>query len=156
MVNWFGFAALGETQEGSAVRGKIGVAPVPAGPGGRSVSLNVYWLLGVGAGSAHPEEAYGFVRHCAGRHADRDLTLGGGIGCRRSTWADPRVRAAIPFFGALEELHAGARELPRLPRWPELAAIVDRLMTQAALTRRPAAELLAEAQAQARALRLAD
>lgn len=152
MVNWFGFAALGQTAADSAVRGRVGVAPVPAGPGGRSVSLNVYWLLGIGSGSAHPDEAYAFLRHCAGPGADRQLTLGGGIGCRRSTWADPAVRAALPFFGALGELHGSARELPRRVRWPELASVIDRLASEAAAGRRPAAELLAEAQARSAGL----
>ena len=58
MVNWFGFAALGETLEASRVKGQIGVAPLPAAPGCASVSLNVYWLLGVGAGSPHPDVAF--------------------------------------------------------------------------------------------------
>ncbi|MER3486474.1 MAG: ABC transporter substrate-binding protein, partial [Chloroflexota bacterium] len=44
MVNWFGFAAVCE-QPGCPVKGKVGVAPVPAGEGGQSTSLIVYWLL---------------------------------------------------------------------------------------------------------------
>ena len=53
MVNWFGFAAVCE-QPGTPVKGKVDVAPVPAGPGGRAVSLNVYWLLAVGSRQPPP------------------------------------------------------------------------------------------------------
>ncbi|HEY0007261.1 MAG TPA: extracellular solute-binding protein, partial [Tepidisphaeraceae bacterium] len=54
MTNWFGFAAMCQTLDTSAVRGKIGIAPIPAGSGGRNASLNVYWFLSVAAGSTQP------------------------------------------------------------------------------------------------------
>jgi multiple sugar transport system substrate-binding protein len=144
MINWFGFAALGETLPESRIKGQVGVAPIPLG-----VSLNVYWLLGIGAGSPHAEVAYRFLRHCASAEGDRLLTLGGGIGCRRSTWNDPEVLRVIPFYPALETLHAHARELPRLGHWPQLAAVIDRLVTAAVDTAQPISILLAQAQREA-------
>jgi multiple sugar transport system substrate-binding protein len=152
MVNWFGFAALGETLPESRVKGRVAVAPLPSAPGRASASLNVYWLLGIGAGSPHPDEAYGFLRHCASAEGDRLLTLGGGIGCRRSTWRDPEVLRVIPFYPALETLHAHARELPRLGRWSELAAVIDRLVTAAIDASEPTRALLDRAQREADAI----
>jgi multiple sugar transport system substrate-binding protein len=152
MVNWFGFAALGETLPESKVKGVVGVAPLPAAPGYASASLNVYWLLGAAAGSPHPAEAAAFIRHCASAEGDKQLTLGGGVGCRRSTWGDPDVGRMIPFYPVLETLHAGARELPRLENWEQLAAVIDALVTGAANTSDPIPELLARAQAMADAL----
>lgn len=149
MVNWFGYAAMGETLAESVARGKIAIAPLPAAPGCASASLNVFWLLSVGRGSPHADTAYGFLRHCASAAQDKLLTLEGAIGCRRSTWRDPEVNRAIPFYGALERLHANARELPRLERWGELAAAIDRLVTQAISTDRPIASLCREAQREA-------
>jgi multiple sugar transport system substrate-binding protein len=153
MTNWFGFAAVAE-QPGSAVAGKVGVAPFPAGEGGASVSLNVYWLLGVGAGSRHADEAYAFIRHCATPAMDKLTTLMGGIGCRRSTWDDPEVNALIPFSRRLPDLHAGARMLPRSREWPRLVHIVDAAVQEAIATDRPTEEILRDAQAQAAAIRL--
>ena len=89
MVNWFGFAAYCE-QPDSPVKGQVAIAPIPAGPGGDSASLNVYWLLGIAAGSKHQDAAYAFVKHCATPAMDKLTTLAGGIGCRLSTWATPR------------------------------------------------------------------
>lgn len=60
MVNWFGFAAVCE-QPGSPTKGKVNVAPVPAGEGS-GASLLVYWLLCVGSGSRHKDVAYRFVQ----------------------------------------------------------------------------------------------
>ena len=152
MVNWFGFAALGETLPESQVKGKVAVAPLPSAPGCPSASLNVYWLLGAAAGSPHAEVAAAFIRHCASAEGDKRLTLGGGVGCRRSTWTDRDVGRTIPFYPVLETLHRGARELPRLVQWEQLAAVIDRLVTGAADTTTPIAELLAQAQAAADAL----
>ncbi len=146
MINWFGFAALGETMPDSRVRLQVGVAPLPSAPGCSSASLNVYWLLGIGAGSPHADPAYEFIRHCAGPEGDKRLTLGGGIGCRRSTWHDPEVHRAIPFYPILESLHAHARELPRLSHWAKIAAVIDHLVTQVATTTRPIGELCRQAQ----------
>jgi multiple sugar transport system substrate-binding protein len=153
MVNWFGFAAVCE-QPGTLVQGKVDVTPVPAGPSGRAVSLNVYWLLAVGAGSRHQDEAYAFIRHSCGPAMDKLLTLEGGIGCRRSTWTDPEVNAAIPFMRRLGELHAPARELPRSQAWPRLVQVIDAAVQKAIKGDVPTEVILHEAQAQTAGMRL--
>jgi multiple sugar transport system substrate-binding protein len=141
MVNWFGFAAMCETAPESKVRGKVAVAAVPGG-----VSLNVYWTLAIPAGCRRPDLSWQFLRHCASPAMDRLLTLEGGIGCRRSTWTDGDVNRAIPFYCEMERLHAGARELPRLAEWSQIASAIDTLVLSAIGSERPEAELLAEAQ----------
>lgn len=142
MVNWFGFAVMAQTAADSAVRGKVAVAPVPGG-----VSLNVYWVLAIPAGSPHAAIAYRFLRHCASPAMDKLLTLEGAIGCRKSTWSDHDVNSAIPFYHALEGLHKSARELPRLSSWARIAAVLDDTIQQALRTDRSEGDLLAEAQA---------
>ena len=91
MTNRFGFAAVGDSAEG-AVKGKIDIAPPPAGAGGRSVSLNVFWMLTLASGSRNPALARDFMRHVATPAMDRLATTEGAIGTRRSTWSDPVVR----------------------------------------------------------------
>jgi multiple sugar transport system substrate-binding protein len=147
MVNWFGFATLPETQPGSPLKGKVAIAPLPCTPPGRPASLNVYWILGIGAGSRNRDLAWRFLRHAASPAMDRLLTLEGAIGCRKSTWHDPEVNRAIPFFHHLEQIHQGARELPRLTEWTRLAETIDALVVEAINTRRPVAELTRKAQA---------
>jgi multiple sugar transport system substrate-binding protein len=141
MVNWFGFAAMAQTAADSKVRGKVSVAPAPGG-----VSLNVYWVLAMCAGSPHTEVAWKFLRHCASRSMDKALTLEGAIGCRRSTWVDMDVMRAIPFYPVMEDLHRDARELPRLPNWSRIAAVLDHMMQLAIRTDRAERSLLLEAQ----------
>jgi multiple sugar transport system substrate-binding protein len=153
MVNWFGFAAVCE-QPGCPVKGKTWVAPVPAGEGGESASLIVYWLLAVAAGSPHKEVAYAFARHCATAAMDRLTTLEGGIGCRLSTWEDPEVNALIPFYGQLAALHEGARTLPRSRSLPALVHVIDAAVQEAIAADAPTADILRRAQERANGITL--
>lgn len=151
MANWFGFAAYGDTAPDSRVHGKVDVAPLPAGPGGRSVSLNVFWVLAIGSGSASKELAWDFLRHCASAPMDRLTTTEGAIGVRKSTWADAGVNAQIPYYHRLDWLHEHARELPLTPKLAAISHIVDALLTEATTDVAPTADLLARAQAKAEA-----
>lgn len=146
MANWFGFAALGESWAESHVEGKVDIAPLPAGAGGGSVSLNVFWMLTMARGSTNKDLVWDFMRHCASPAMDRLTTTEGAIGVRRSTWADAEVNRAVPYYHKLDELHAHARELPVHPRLSEVAHVIDAMMTEATTTGRASAELLAEAQ----------
>lgn len=128
MVNWFGFAAMASCMAESKVRGKVGVAPVPHALGTLATSLNIYWLLSIPASSFHKHIAWQFLRHCASAPMDKLLTLEGGIGCRRSTWVDQEVNSTIPFYSKLEELHLGAREMPRMEQWPQVGKIIERMV----------------------------
>ena len=63
MINWFGFATFAHTSRDSAVPGHIDVAEIPASPGCRPISLNVYWTLSIARGSPHRELSWTFLRH---------------------------------------------------------------------------------------------
>lgn len=151
MANWFGFAAYGETAPDSRVKGLIDVAPLPAGSGGRSVSLNVFWVLTITAGSPNKMLAWDFLRHCATAKMDKLTTTEGAIGVRKSTWSDAEVNALVPYYRRLEWLHEHARELPLIPKLAEISHIVDDLMTAAVTSDEPSEALLARAQARAEA-----
>jgi multiple sugar transport system substrate-binding protein len=151
MANWFGFAAMCETLADSPVKGLVDIAPLPAS-GDRSVSLNVFWVLAIAAGSRRKALAWDFLRHCATAPMDRLTTLEGAIGVRRSTWSDPEVNAAVPYYHKLDWLHAHARELPALPHLAQVAHVVDRMLTRALDEDTATEVLLAEAQVEAEAL----
>ena len=147
MINWFGFAAMAETITETKVKGKVAIDVLPHAPNVPSASLNVYWVLGVGVGSRHADVAYRFLKHCASAEFDKQLTLAGGIGCRKSTWQDADVNRVIPFYHMMDKLHQSARELPRLPNWTDLAALIDELMVTTINTDRPTHEIAAAIQA---------
>jgi multiple sugar transport system substrate-binding protein len=152
MINWFGFATMAHTSPDSAVRGLVDVADVPHAEYQSTASLNVYWILSIAAGSPHPEQSWNFLRHLLTPAMDKLTTTSGAIGCRRSTWTDPDVNAAIPFYHRIEQLHAHAREIPQRPDWPRIASIIDALVTANITTSTPIPELLRQADAQVAAL----
>jgi multiple sugar transport system substrate-binding protein len=145
MVNWFGFGAMAETIEASRVRGKVSIAEIPHAPGCAGASLNIYWILSIASGSPHRDVAWRFLRHCASAEMDKLLTLEGAIGCRKSSWSDPDVNAVVPFYSRLADLHANAREMPRLAEWPQVAAAIDEMVIGAIDTGAPVEELLRKA-----------
>ncbi len=161
MVNWFGFAAASE-QPDSPVKGKVAIAELPSGSMPRrrpakqatSVSLSVHWTLAIGSGSRHKDEAYAFLRHACSPEMDKLTTMEGAIGCRLSTWSDPEVNAAIPFYHRLADLTPDARTLPRSSHFPALAHIVDETVQQAIRSGEPSADILRHAQARAAHIRL--
>ena len=146
MVNWFGFASMCEVYPGSRVKGKVEVTHVPYGPGGKSVSLNAYWMYAMGTGCTKKSLAYDFMRFAVSPACDKLLTLEGGIGCRRSTWHDPEVNSEVPYYHKLEELHREAHALPRMRNWSAIAAVIDQLVLDVINTEDPIRDLLKEAQ----------
>lgn len=147
-INWFGFAFMSETSPDSKVRERVGVAKIPTGSG-PSASLNVYWVLGIAAGSPHRDLAWSFLCHCVGPQMDKLATLEGAIGCRKSTWSDPQINAIVPFYRILRELHENARELPRLRNWSRLAEVIDQMVLDLINTDASVASILQRAQTRA-------
>ena len=145
-VNWFGFATAAHTSEHSVVKKGVDVAPIPRGPSGKSVSLNVYWLLAVPSGSTRPQIAWSFLRHVMNPEMDRLTTFSGAIGCRRSTWVDPEINRRIPFYRRMDALHQSAREIPARIDWPEIARTIDLLVTRTITTSISVRQLLIDAQ----------
>ena len=152
MINWFGFATFAHSSPESAVRGVVDVSSIPTGGKGSTVSLNVYWILSIASGSPHRETAWRFLRHTLTPAMDKLTTTSGAIGCRKSTWHDPEVNAAIPFYHRIEQLHAAAREIPQRADWPGIAAVIDDLVTATISTSRPIEDLLRDADLRLRRL----
>jgi multiple sugar transport system substrate-binding protein len=152
MINWFGFAVAAQVADNSRVSGAVSVSPVPGDGKHSPVSLNIYWLLSVSSGTAHPDISYRFIRHCADVEMDKLLTLEGAVGCRRSTWTNGDINAQIPFYYRLQELHENAREIPRQAKWPQINKVIDELVQDAYTGKRPFSRLLADANAKIAAL----
>lgn len=150
MVNWFGFATMCETTEGSCVKGKVDIAAVPHsdaidGP----VSLNVYYTWSVSTQSDKKQAAWDFITNTVTAENDVYLPMMGAIGCRKSTWFDPQVNAVIPYYSRMDQIHSYAKTLPRIARWHDISVIIDSLMIRVNSTDDPIEEILADAQKQA-------
>lgn len=153
MVNWFGFATMCETVEGSRVRGLVDICAVPRAESHPDpVSLNVYYVWSIGRHSQHKDLAYGYIRNAVRAENDVVLTMEGGIGCRRSTWFDTRVNRVIPYYSRMAEIHGYASTLPRSVSWHAISSAIDELVIATIDTDRPVAAMLQEAQARVDAI----
>ena len=149
MVNWFGFATMCETTDGSRVKGKVDIAAVPhSNEISDPVSLNVYYTWSISANSEHKKEAWDFITNAVTRENDINLPLMGAIGCRKSTWYNERVNSVIPYYSRMEEIHSYAKTLPRTAKWHDVSEIIDRLMTRVNSTDEPVSVILKDAQAE--------
>jgi multiple sugar transport system substrate-binding protein len=154
MINWFGFATMAHTSPDSAVQGGVAIADIPCAGRRTTASLNVYWILSIASGTPHSSQAWSFLRHVLSPAMDKLTTTSGAIGCRRSTWSDAEVNAAIPFYHRIERLHGNAREIPQRADWPRIASIIDKLVTDAITSDAATAVLLRQADAAFASLRL--
>ncbi len=153
MVNWFGFATMCETVEGSRVRGRVDVCAIPrVDPHPDPVSLNVYYVWSISRDSHLKDLAYEYIKNCVRQENDVILTMAGGIGCRRSTWFDSRVNEVIPYYSRMEEIHGYASTLPRATAWHPISMVIDRMVIDTIDTERPIAGILKDAQARVDAI----
>jgi trehalose/maltose transport system substrate-binding protein len=103
MRNW-PYAWLLAQSPGSPVRGRIGVALLPAGEDGASAATLGGAQLAVSRYSAHPNIAADLTLYLTGAAEQRRRALVGGyIPTRPALYDDPEVRSAHPIFAALAE-----------------------------------------------------
>lgn len=112
MRNWPYAWSLAQAQ-GSAIRGRTGVAPLPAGPGGRSAATLGGEALAVSKYSRHPELATALVLHLTGPAVQKERALSGSFNpTRPALYRDAEVLAANPFMGELAAVFSGAVARP--------------------------------------------
>ena len=134
MLNWAGFMSVAQLPP-SKIINKTRCTTIPRGSNatGRHASLNVYWVLGICAGSQNQALAYEFLRETAAPAMDKVTSQAGGSGVRKSTWNDPEIRAQFQYYEVMERVHTGIDTLPALPQYPALNEVFSR-MTWAAVT----------------------
>lgn len=121
MVNWAGFAAM-SAPESSPTHDRVACAPVPRDSDAvGALSLNVYWVLVLAAGSRRPDAAYDFLRHVASPEMDLVTSVEGATGTRLSTWRDPRTRRLSPYYEVIERVHENVMSPPGIAGWPDAA-----------------------------------
>jgi len=131
------------TVENSQVRGRVGVAPLPAFPGGRSSPTLGGWQLGINRCSRHPEAAERFVRFMTSPSSQKYLALTIGYKpTRKSLYRDHELLARQPFIAGLYGILMNARSRPVTPYYMMMTQVLQPEFS-AALTgvRKPAEAL---------------
>jgi trehalose/maltose transport system substrate-binding protein len=110
MRNWPYAYSLGQAAD-SKVKGKFNVAPLPHGPGGRSVAVVGGWQLAVSKFSKHQDAAIEFVRYVTSKAVNKFNTLtNSNVPTVPSLANDPAVKKAAPY------LKPATANVPRVSR----------------------------------------
>ena len=104
MRNWPYAWALAQGED-SPVRGKVGVAPLPGGTGGKSVSTLGGWQLAVSRYSKHPAIAADLVRYLTSAKEQKRRAIKNSFNPTIPTlYEDLEILAAAPFFADLKAI----------------------------------------------------
>ena len=151
MRNWP--YALGEAQqEGSAIRGKVAISPLPTQHGEPGFGALGGWQLAINARTPAERRpaAIRLVRLLTSLEANRLFALEYGRNPpRRAAYLDPALIAGAPQIAQLLPLLERARPRPLTPYYGMLSDILQSEFSAAISGVRPPAEALQRAQAQA-------
>ena len=120
-------------REGSKVRGKVGVAPLPSWDGRRPGAAALGgWHLAISAYSERQDAAWRLIRFLTDARAQKAKAIGEGrLPTLASLYADPAVLEANPHFAALRQGLAHARHRPITPFYPRLSAVLQTSLSRA-------------------------
>ncbi|CAD5366270.1 putative ABC transporter-binding protein DR_1438 [Rubrivivax sp. A210] len=111
MRNWPYAWALSQAAD-SPIKGKVGVAPLPAGSGGKAATLGG-WQLAVSKYSKNVDAAADLVMFMAGADIQKKRAIGGSYNPTiPDLYKDKEVLAANPFMGQLLDVFTGAVARP--------------------------------------------
>ncbi len=112
MRNWPYAYVLGNADE-SAIKGKIGVSPLPGAEEGQSAAALGGWQLAVSKYSKNPEVAADVALFLASAAEQKKRAIKGSYNPTiMSLYKDPDVLEAVPFFGSLYDVFINAVARP--------------------------------------------
>ncbi|MFC5847723.1 ABC transporter substrate-binding protein [Deinococcus petrolearius] len=115
MRNWPYAWANGQSDD-SKVKGKIGAAPLPAGPGGKPAATLGGWNLGVSMYSKNQAAAIDLVRYLTSPAEQKLRAIEGSYNpTLPALYKDAAVLKANPFFGSLYGVFTSAVARPSGP-----------------------------------------
>jgi multiple sugar transport system substrate-binding protein len=124
--------------DSSPVKGKVGIAALPAFPGHPSASTLGGWQLGVNRFSRHPGEAEKLVRFLTSPEVQKTMALTIGYKpTRTSVYQDRELKEKQPFITSLYDILMKAKPRPVSPYYmmmtqvmqPEFSAIITGIKT---------------------------
>lgn len=128
MWNWCGFMAVAQLPPSKIInKTRCTILPRGSGSGGRHMSLNIYWVLIICAGSQQKDLAWQFLKETASPEMDKITSLSGGTGTRLSTWNDPEVRAQFQYYEQIEAVHRNVESPPPIPEYPALNQVLSEM-----------------------------
>lgn len=136
MRNW-PYAWAKSQEDGSKVKGKVGVVPMPVGPSGKNPAATLGgWNLGINAyiSKEKKEAAVKFVKYLVSEEAQAFSAVNGGrIPIVKSVFKNADVLKANPHFESLYDVFINAKPRPVSPIYPQISDVIQ-IQTHKAIT----------------------
>lgn len=119
-------------EEGSKVRGAVGIAPLPHAPHAQSAATLGGWHIGISRFSDNKEHSWKLVNYITSAAVQKKcaLTLGWNPG-RRDVYDDPAILKKLPHFLELKKVFANAVPRPSVPYYSQVSEILQRFCNRA-------------------------
>jgi multiple sugar transport system substrate-binding protein len=148
MRNW-PYAWTELERQGSPVRGRVGISPLPSESGEPGAGVLGGWQLAINERSppALRDHAIALVAHLTSLDANVAMAVHYARNPpRTAAYADPRLKEEAPYIAGLLPIVARARPRPQTPYYPMLSEILQSELSAAVAGVRSPAEALSRAQ----------
>jgi multiple sugar transport system substrate-binding protein len=113
-------------QEGSPVRDKVGIAPLPHVPGQKSMPTLGGWHLGINRYSRYPDLAFQLLRRLTSFAAQKELAVEGGLKpALLPVYQDEEVKRAQPSLGQFFPVLQSATPRPVTPFYLMISQVLQ-------------------------------
>ncbi|MBI5597874.1 MAG: ABC transporter substrate-binding protein [Elusimicrobia bacterium] len=113
-------------QDGSPVKGKVGIRPMVHGSGRSPAATLGGWGYGISSFSKNPEAAWTFIEFASSREAQKVAYMKSGIiPTRKALFDDPDIVSKSPHYKELREVLETAKPRPVHPQWARVSDILQ-------------------------------
>lgn len=126
MRNW-PYAYTNVNADNSAVKGKVGIAPLPVGPSGKNPGSTLGgWNLGINKNSKHVEEAWKFIEFATSDEGQKINAIEGSyMSTKEKLYSDSDVLAKFPQYKDLLPILKIAKPRPLSPYYSKLSDVIQ-------------------------------
>lgn len=116
------YALAGDPESSSIKQGQIGVAPLPAAEGGKSVSGLGGWSFYINSTSDEQDAAWEFIRFATSAEQQKILAMEEGLGpTRKELYKDQEVLNKLPVAELGREAFENAQPRPKSPYYGDMS-----------------------------------
>ena len=131
---------------GSAVRGRVGLAPLPGRVRGAGAGSTGGSHLGISRGTRHPDLALALVRFLTGERAQRAMATGAALyPTRTALYRDPALVARNRWLPRIHDLMLAGRPRPVTPSYLLLSTTLQPELSAVLVGLKPPARAIADA-----------
>ncbi|HEX4764938.1 MAG TPA: ABC transporter substrate-binding protein [Lichenihabitans sp.] len=140
--NWSYVYGIAQDPKGSSVVGKVGVAPLPHFPGGKSAACLGGYQYGVNAATKNREAAIDFLTWMSSPETQLHFARQLGIApTRPAVFGDATLAKEQPFMVSLKDVFTGATPRPVTPKYAQVTLAIQSGVSKALVSGKVKEEL---------------